>query len=57
VVKKGETLFSIARMYDLPVDELKRINNITGMPQLKAGEKIRVPALTSARDGAGDKSS
>jgi len=57
VVKKGETIFSIARMYDMPVDELKKLNNMTRTPELKTGTKIKVPALTTKTESPAKKTS
>ncbi len=40
-VKRGETLFSISKLYNTPVEELKRINNIpTG--KIVPGQEIKV---------------
>lgn len=41
-VQKGDTLYAIARMYDTTVDELKRLNNITGN-NLYIGQQLKVP--------------
>jgi len=42
VVKRGETLFSVARRYDLTVDQLTQANpNLDG--GLKAGQTLRLP--------------
>lgn len=57
VVKKGETLFSIARMYDVPIAELKKLNGMSDMPELKIGEKIRVPAFSTKTRAAGNENS
>ncbi|NBP05857.1 MAG: LysM peptidoglycan-binding domain-containing protein [Bacteroidetes bacterium] len=43
VVVKGETLGKIAARYSTTVDQLKKINNLSG-DQLKIGQKIKVPA-------------
>ena len=57
VVKKGETFFSIARMYDISVAELKKLNGMSEMPELKIGERIRVPALSLKAPTDTDKNS
>lgn len=57
VVKKGETFFSIARLYDMPVDELKKLNNMTRTSKLRTGAKIKVPALTTKTESPAQKSS
>ena len=41
-VQKGDTLYAIAKMYDITVDELKRLNNITGN-NLYIGQQLIVP--------------
>lgn len=40
-VQADETLFGIATMYNLSVDELKRINNLNGN-KIKAGQKLKL---------------
>lgn len=47
VVKRNETLYSLARTYRISVADLKRANGITGS-QVKAGTKLVIPA-TEAR--------
>ncbi len=43
VVKRGDTLFSIARRYDVSVNQLLSINGISSAHQLPAGITIRIP--------------
>ena len=50
VVKKGDTLYSIARKYNTSVDNLKSINNIT-TDSLAIGQTIKLPSTSST---AGD---
>ncbi len=40
ILKKNETLYSLARQYDISVDELVRINNIHDVHSLKVGTRI-----------------
>jgi membrane-bound lytic murein transglycosylase D len=40
-VQAGETLYSIARLYSIPVDQLKRMNKISGN-KIVVGQKLRV---------------
>lgn len=40
-VKSGDTLYSIARKYNLSVDELKRLNNLTSN-SLSIGQKLKI---------------
>lgn len=42
-VKKGETLFSLARQYNISVDELRRMNNLKGH-SLSQGKRLKVPS-------------
>ncbi len=41
VVKRGETLFGIAKMYNLTVQKLKELNDIEG-DQVYAGQKLKI---------------
>jgi len=41
-VRKGETLFSLAKLYNTSVDELRRLNNLKGNA-LALGKQLRVP--------------
>ncbi|GAB1432979.1 M23 family metallopeptidase [Spirochaetota bacterium] len=43
VVSKGETLYSIARRYDVILDELLRLNNIKDASKIFAGMKLTIP--------------
>lgn len=47
VVKKGDTLYSIARKYNTSVDNLKSINNIT-TDSLAIGQIIKLPSTSSS---------
>ncbi|NDP19592.1 MAG: LysM peptidoglycan-binding domain-containing protein [Paludibacter sp.] len=40
-VKKGETLFSISKLYDISIDDLKKINNIT-ISNIHFGDEIKL---------------
>jgi LysM repeat protein len=41
VVKKGETLFSISKLYNISVPELKKINNLSNS-KIKFGQEIKL---------------
>ena len=43
LVKKGDSLYSIARIYNITVDELKRINNLTSN-NLSIGQMLKLPS-------------
>lgn len=42
-LKKGETLYSISKLYQTDVDKLKKINSITDETKLKEGDYVFVP--------------
>ena len=42
-VKKGDTLFSLAKSNSITVDELRHINNLTDADVLWSGQKIKLP--------------
>lgn len=44
-VKKGDTLFSIAKKFGVSVEEIKRLNNLT-VDKLRVGQVLRVEAST-----------
>lgn len=44
IVKKGDTLYSISRKYELTVAELRAANNLSESDILKAGEKLIIPS-------------
>ena len=44
VVQRGETLFKIATSYNLSVDELARLNNISDPSVIYVGQRLLVPA-------------
>lgn len=43
IVKKGDTLYSIAKKYGLSVDELKKYNNLNSS-SLSIGQKLKIPS-------------
>jgi N-acetylmuramoyl-L-alanine amidase len=43
IVKKGDTLYGIAKKYGLSVDELKKYNNLNSS-SLSIGQKIKIPS-------------
>jgi len=43
VVKKGDTLYSISRIYGIPIDTLRRYNNLTS-DLLSVGQQISIPS-------------
>lgn len=49
VVKKGDTLYNIAKMYNTSVDELLSINNLS-TPNLSIGQTLKLPSLDNDED-------
>ncbi len=43
-VAKGETLTSIAKQYNIPLNELQKLNTITNDRKLQIGQTLNVPA-------------
>jgi len=41
-VQKGDTLFKVAKKYNLSVPELKKMNNIKDVNKIKVGKKLKV---------------
>lgn len=50
LVKRGETLYSISRQYDMTVGELKSLNGLRGN-LIKAGHRLKVQAPASTARG------
>ncbi|KMP11324.1 hypothetical protein UR09_03470 [Candidatus Nitromaritima sp. SCGC AAA799-A02] len=42
-VQEGQTLYAIARAYDIDVNQLKRVNGVWDPSKLKVGKKLWVP--------------
>lgn len=51
-VEKGDTLYSIAKKYDLTVDELRDLNDISRGEKLHRGQKLRVNAPRTLTAGS-----
>ena len=50
VVEPGQTLWRIARAYDVPLEELKRVNGIDDVTELEVGQMLVVPGATEKLD-------
>ncbi|MGL4986362.1 MAG: LysM peptidoglycan-binding domain-containing protein [Treponemataceae bacterium] len=48
IIKKGETLYSIARRYNTTVDEICRLNNITDQTKIAVDQVIHIPVNTTS---------
>ena len=44
VVETGQTLFQISQTYDIPLDDLSAVNNITDPAQVGIGQELLIPA-------------
>ena len=44
IVKKGDTLYSISRRYEITVAELRTANNLSENDVLQAGQKLTIPS-------------
>jgi LysM repeat protein len=44
VVQKGETLYKIAKKYNISVDELRKLNGLPEGKPIKLGQKILIPS-------------
>jgi len=47
-VKAGDTLYSIARRYEISVEELREINGLSSSSVLKTAQKLKVPSGASS---------
>ena len=59
IVQKGDTLYGIARKYNIKLNELLSLNNLDNSSTIKIGQKILVPAGSSSStvaSGAGTNS-
>ncbi len=48
-VQKGDTLYSLSRKYEIPVNDLAVMNKISSPFNLSVGQKIKVPKLENVR--------
>nr|MBP3258572.1 LysM peptidoglycan-binding domain-containing protein [Bacilli bacterium] len=49
VVQKGDTLYSIARKYNIPVNDIKTLNNLTSNT-LSIGQILKIPTINNIDD-------
>ncbi|HEX7155137.1 MAG TPA: transglycosylase SLT domain-containing protein [Thermoanaerobaculia bacterium] len=52
-VKKGDTLYSVAKRHGLTVDELRDLNELTKTASLQPGQKLRVSSPRTLTAGGG----
>jgi len=48
-VQRGQTLYSIAKTYNIPMDELARINRLDDPNKIEAGQKLFIPGAMERR--------
>lgn len=53
-VSRGDTLFKIAKSFDISVDDLINSNNITNPNQLAVGQNLTIPILNTDGGSSGD---
>ena len=51
VIRKGETLYSLARTYNVDVDDIIRANEIDNPAMISIGAEIRIPSLYVVEKG------
>ncbi|HKQ97108.1 MAG TPA: M23 family metallopeptidase [Candidatus Polarisedimenticolia bacterium] len=49
-MKRGQTLYSLAKFYDVPLDTILAANHITNPSKIRAGTSIFVPGVRERRD-------
>lgn len=49
-VRKGDTLWSIAKRFGAPIDDIKRMSGISANKPLPIGAKLTIPSKEDARD-------
>ena len=52
VVRRGDTLYSIARRHNMPVNQLLSLNNISNPSQIEVGQRLRVSGKAAATSGS-----
>jgi lipoprotein NlpD len=52
IVRKGDTITSISRRYNITIKKLKSLNNLNDSDFLKKGMKLKVPAVGASRSAA-----
>lgn len=51
VVQVGETIYSVAKKYDISAESLMRANGITDPAKLKTGQRLLIPAMHKVKKG------
>ena len=53
-VSEGESIYTIAKKYNVAIDELKRLNNLDGA-KLKPGQSLSINALVESSNSTAEK--
>jgi murein DD-endopeptidase MepM/ murein hydrolase activator NlpD len=51
VIRKGDTIYSLARTYGVSSREIQRLNRIDDPDRIQTGQRIRIPGVASAAEG------
>jgi murein DD-endopeptidase MepM/ murein hydrolase activator NlpD len=47
IIRKGDTIYSLARTYGVSSQEIQRLNGISDPDRIQAGQRIRIPGTSS----------
>ncbi len=50
IIEKGDTLYSISKKYNTPVDSILKKNNLSDPSKIKIGQKLIIPTASSAKN-------
>ena len=50
IIEKGDTLYSISKKYNTPVDSILKKNNLSDPSKIKIGQKLIIPVASSAKN-------
>lgn len=50
IIEKGDTIYSISKKYNTPVDSILKKNNLSDPSKIKIGQKLIIPAASSAKN-------
>lgn len=50
IIEKGDTLYSISKKYNTPIDSILKKNNLSDPSKIKIGQKLIIPVENSAKN-------
>ncbi|MGI5067463.1 LysM peptidoglycan-binding domain-containing protein [Treponema denticola] len=50
IIEKGDTLYSISKKYNTPIDSILKKNNLSDPSKIKIGQKLIIPVESSAKN-------